>query len=209
MRFKKTMLFVTFLVIVGLSIIFSISAKEATSSENVTLNQEAAKLKELVTSLNEKVSKLESDLFVFEGGKMTIQENKNIARRFIQVWGQGNLDIIDELAAPSISVHYPVMPQIIRGTQMFRQILEGFRSAIPDSKLIIEEEIAEDDKVMIRWSFSGTHQGSVLGIPGTGRKVKWTGITIYRIVEGKVMEEKGEEDNLGFLRQVGFVPKPQ
>ncbi len=138
---------------------------------------------------------------------MTIQENKNIARRFIQIWGKGNLDIIDELAAPSISVQYPVMPQIIRGTQMLRKVMEGFRSAFPDSGIIIEEEIAEDDKVVIRWSFSGTHQGSLLGIPATGKKVNWTGITIYRIVDGKVMEEKGEEDFLGFFRQIGLVPQ--
>lgn len=138
---------------------------------------------------------------------MSTQENKTIARRFIQVWGKGNLDIIDELAAPSLSVQYPIMPQVVRGTKTFRKVMEKFRSAFPDSDLQIEEEIAEDDKVVIRWSFSGTNQGSLLGISATGKKVKWTGITIYRIVDGKVMEEKGEEDFLGFLHQIDRVPK--
>lgn len=138
---------------------------------------------------------------------MSTQENKTIARRFIQVWGKGNLDIIDELAAPSLSVQYPIMPQVVRGTKTFRKVMEEFRSAFPDSDLQIEEEIAEDDKVVIRWSFSGTNQGRLLGISATGKKVKWTGITIYRIVDGKVMEEKGEEDFLGFLRQIDRVPK--
>ena len=126
---------------------------------------------------------------------MSIQENKSIARRFIQIWGKGNLDMIDELAAPSLSVQYPVIPQVIRGTQMFRQVMEGFRSAFPDSDLRIEEVIAEDDKVVIRWSFSGTHQGNLLGIPATGKKVSWTGITIYRIVDEKVVEEKKGKDD--------------
>jgi len=126
---------------------------------------------------------------------MSIQENKSIARRFIQIWGKGSLDIIDELAAPSLSVQYPVIPQVIRGTRMFRQVMEGFRSAFPDSDLSIEEEIAEDDKVVIRWSFSGTHQGNLLGIPATGKKVSWTGITIYRIVDEKVVEEKKGKDD--------------
>jgi len=85
--------------------------------------------------------------------------------------------------------------------------MENFRSAFPDSDLHIEEEIAEDDKVVIRWGFSGTHQGSLLGIPATGKKVKWTGITIYQIVDGKVIEERGEEDFLGFFRQIGLVPQ--
>jgi predicted ester cyclase len=60
---------------------------------------------------------------------------------------------------------------------------------------------------VIRWSFSGTHQGGLLDIPATGKKVRWTGITIYRIVDGKVLEEKGEEDFLGFFRQIGLVPQ--
>ena len=138
---------------------------------------------------------------------MSIQENKTIAPSFIQVWGKGNLDIIDELAAPSLSVQYPIMPQVVRGNKTFRKVMEKFRSAFPDSDLQIEEEIAEDDKVVIRWSFSGTHQGGLLDIPATGKKVRWTGITIYRIVDGKVLEEKGEEDFLGFFRQIGLVPQ--
>jgi steroid delta-isomerase-like uncharacterized protein len=138
---------------------------------------------------------------------MSTQENKAIARRFIQIWGKGNLDIIDELAAPSISVQYPVMPQVIQGSKRFRRVMEGFRSAFPDSDLQIEEEIAEDNKVVICWIFSGTHQGSLLGIPATGKKVRWTGITIYRIADGKVLEERGEEDFLGFFRQIGLVPQ--
>ena len=138
---------------------------------------------------------------------MSTQENKTIARRFIQIWGKGNLDIIDELAAPSLSVQYPAMPQVIRGSKTFRQVMESFRSAFPDADLQSEEEMAEGDKVVLRWSFSGTHQGSLLGIPATGKKVKWTGITIYQIVDGKVMEERGEEDFLGFFRQIGLVPQ--
>ncbi len=90
---------------------------------------------------------------------------------------------------------------------MFRRVMEGFRAAFPDSNVQVEEEIAKGDKAVIRWTFSGTHQGPLLGISATGKKIKWTGITIYRIVEGKIMEEKGEEDFLGFLRQIGVVPQ--
>jgi steroid delta-isomerase-like uncharacterized protein len=138
---------------------------------------------------------------------MTIQENKTIARRFIQIWGKGSLDIIDELGDPSISVQYPVIPQVIRGTQMFRQVMQSWRSAFPDSDLAIEDEIAEGDRVVIRWSFTGTHRDNLLGIPATGKKVKLTGITIYRIIDGKVVEERGEEDFLGVFRQIGLIPQ--
>jgi len=139
---------------------------------------------------------------------VSTEENKAIARRFIQVWGSGDLDIIDELAAPSLTVQYPILSHVIRGGKTFKKVLHGFRSAFPDAELHVEEEIAEGDKVVIRWNFSGTHQGSLLGIPATGRKVQWTGITIYHLVDGKIMAERGEEDFLGLLRQLGLVSLP-
>lgn len=140
---------------------------------------------------------------------MSVENNKAIARRFIQVWGDGNLDVVDELAAPSLVVRYPTIPQVIQGSRAFRHVLAGFRSAFPDSALRVEEEIAEGEKVVIRWSFSGTHKGDILGVPPTDKKVTWTGITIYRIVDGKVVEEQGEEDFAGFFRQVGLVRQPE
>jgi steroid delta-isomerase-like uncharacterized protein len=139
---------------------------------------------------------------------MSVENNKAIARRFIQVWGDGDLDVVDELAAPSLVVRYPALPQVIQGNRAFRHALAGFRSAFPDSALRVEEEVAEDEKVVVRWTFSGTHEGSFMGIPATGKKVTWTGITIYRIVDGRVTEEQGEEDFLGFFRQVGLVRQP-
>ena len=139
---------------------------------------------------------------------MSVESNKAVARRFIQVWGDGNLDVVDELAAPSLVVRYPTIPQVIQGSREFRHVLAGFRSAFPDSALRVEEEIAEGEKVMLRWTFSGTHKGSFMGIPATGKRVTWTGITIYRIVDGRVEEEQGEEDFVGFFRQVGLVREP-
>lgn len=136
---------------------------------------------------------------------MSLEENKNIALRFIQVWGDGDLDMIEQLAASSLSVNYPIMSKTVQGSRIFRKVMENFRSAFPDSRLIADEVIAEGDKVVIRWSFSGTHQGTLLNLPASGKTVKWTGITIYRIIDRKVVEERGEEDFLGFLRQIGVV----
>jgi steroid delta-isomerase-like uncharacterized protein len=139
------------------------------------------------------------------------EENKAIARRFIQVWGQGDLGIIDELASPEFSVYYSSFPQTIKGSEAFKGLLGIFRSGFPDLNIDIEDEIAEDNKVVISWSLSGTHQGTLQGgnlngIPPTGKKVKWTGITIYKITDGKVIEEKGEENTLGLMQQLGVIP---
>jgi len=71
-----------------------------------------------------------------------------------------------------------------------------------------QEQIAEADKVVTRWSVCGTHRGELLGVPPTGRPLSWTGITIHRLVGGRVMEERGEEDALGLMRQTGVMHDP-
>ena len=71
-----------------------------------------------------------------------------------------------------------------------------------------EDQIAEDDKVVTRWTAVGSHQGELMGIPPTGRRVTVTGITINRIVGGKIMETWNNYDALGQLQQLGVVPPP-
>ena len=80
------------------------------------------------------------------------------------------------------------------------------RSAVPDATIESLDEIAEGDKVVVRWTVHGTHQGVFLGIPPTGQQLTWTGMTIYRIADGKVVEERGEEDALGLMQQLGVFP---
>ena len=101
---------------------------------------------------------------------MSVEDNKAIARRFIQVWSDENLDTVEELAAPSLVVRYPTIPEVIRGSREFRHVLAGFRSAFPDSSLRVEEEIAEGEKVVIRWNFSGTHKGESPGRSRDGQE---------------------------------------
>lgn len=122
--------------------------------------------------------------------------------------GDGDLGLMEKFADPSISVYYPAFPRVIEGAAVYRKILEGFRSSFPDAAVQVEEEIAENDKAVIRWTFSGTHKGQFLGYPATDRNVRWTGITIFRIAGGKVAQERGEEDYLGFLRQSGIIAQP-
>lgn len=137
---------------------------------------------------------------------MSTEDNKRIARRFLQVWGQASLETVDELAAPDLSVFYPLMNAPIEGPAAFKQHMARVHTAVPDGAMDIEEEIAERDKVVVRWRFRGTHQGEYLGRPPTGKQVTWTGITIYRIVDGKVVEERGEEDTLALVQQLGMIP---
>ena len=139
---------------------------------------------------------------------LSTQDNKAIARRFIQVWGKGSLDIIDELAAPNISVFSSIVPETIHGPEAFKQVLMMMRSGLPDVDISVEEEIAEGDKVVVGWMMGGTHLSELMGIPPTGKQVTWTGITIYRLAGGKIVGEKGEDSSLGLMQQLGAIPAP-
>jgi predicted ester cyclase len=69
--------------------------------------------------------------------------------------------------------------------------------------------IAEGDKVAIRWAARGTHQGELLGIQPTGKQATWTGISIYRFADGKIVEAWWSKDVLGLLQQLGVIPPPE
>jgi steroid delta-isomerase-like uncharacterized protein len=137
---------------------------------------------------------------------MSIEENKAIALRFGQVWGKGDLGLVDELAAPDIRVSYPLMPAPTQGAAAFKEVLKMVHSAFSDLEIEIGEPIAEGNRVAVGWTMRGTHNGDMMGLPPTGRSVSWSGITFYRIEGGKVVDERGEEDALGLLKQVGAIP---
>ena len=137
---------------------------------------------------------------------MATEENKALVRRFVQVWGKGSLDTVDELAAPDFSVYYHLLRETVHGPEAFKQVLREVHAGLPDVEAVSEDVIAEGDQVVVRWTMRGTHTGELLGIPPTGKQVTLTGITIYRLTDGKIVEERGEEDALGFMQQLGVIP---
>ena len=137
---------------------------------------------------------------------MSAEENKAIARRLFEgVWNQGKLDVADEILAADYVFHAPV-PREVRGPEGFKQFVSMYRTAFPDVQYTIEDQIAEGDKVVTRWTCTGTHTGELMGIPPTGVQVTVTGIVIGRIAGGKIVEDWGNWDALGMLQQLGVVP---
>ena len=139
---------------------------------------------------------------------MSVEENKAIARRlFESVWNEGNMDVIDEIInAPEFVDNHYMFPEPLHGTDNFKQIVTAFRSAFPDVRLTIEDVLGEGDKVVLRWSLRGTHQGDLMGIPPTGKAVQLTGMVIVRFSGGKIVERWVSEDALGLMRQLGAIP---
>jgi steroid delta-isomerase-like uncharacterized protein len=138
---------------------------------------------------------------------MSTEEIKAIARRWVEdVWGKADMAAVEQLAHPDITVAYPMLPETVHGLEAFKQLLAQYQTALPDLQTSLDELIAEGNKVVARWTFTGTPRGAFGPIPATGKSVRWTGISICRIADGKVIEDRGEEDALGLMRQLGVVP---
>jgi steroid delta-isomerase-like uncharacterized protein len=140
---------------------------------------------------------------------MSTEQNTEIATQFAQVWGRGSLSTIDELASPDLVVIYPVLPAPVHGPEGFKEVIRGVHAGLPDAELDIHETVAQGDRVALRWTLHGTHEGTFAGVPPTGQQVRLDGITIYRLADGKVVEERGQEDALGMLQRMGAIPTPQ
>jgi steroid delta-isomerase-like uncharacterized protein len=135
--------------------------------------------------------------------------NKVVVRRFLEeIFSGGNLELVDELFAPHYVLHDPAVPGEVRGPEGVKQYVGMYRGAYPDTRFTVEDQIAEGDEVVTRWTGRGAHQGELMGIPPTGREVTITGITIDSISDGRIAEEWNHFDQLGLLQQLGVVPTP-
>lgn len=138
------------------------------------------------------------------------QENKALVQRFVEEsFNQGNLNVVDEVYAPSFISHDPDHPEEVRSPEYAKQFVGIYRSAFPDGHAVVEDLISEGDRVAYRWTYYGTHQGELMGIAPTGEQVTIAGITIYRISGGKVEEEWNNFDQLGLLQQLGVASSPE
>ena len=141
---------------------------------------------------------------------MSTQENKALARRVLEeMFNKGNLNLADEVFAPDYVDHDPAMPEDIRGPEGFKEYVSIFRTAFPDIHLEIEDQVAEGDKVVTRWTGTGTHEGDLMGIAPTGNKVTLPGMEIVRISGGKLAEGWEGYDSMVLMEQLGVMPSPE
>ena len=136
------------------------------------------------------------------------EQNKALARRaFEEVWNQGKLTVIDELTASSATYSDPNVPGgKFTGPEGVKQFVQIYRGAFPDVRITINDQIAEGDKVVTRWTATGTHKGQLMGIAPTNKHATVTGVNIDRYQNGKVVEAWASYDMLGMLQQLGVVP---
>jgi steroid delta-isomerase-like uncharacterized protein len=142
---------------------------------------------------------------------MLSETNKTVSRRFFEeVFGKGKLNVLDEIIAENHVNSGPgALPELPTGPDGAKQLVTVYRNAFPDIRFTIDEQIAEGDKVVTRWSADGTHKGELVGIPATGKTSTVTGITVDRFVNGKIAETWGIFDQFGMMQQLGVIPMPE
>jgi steroid delta-isomerase-like uncharacterized protein len=142
---------------------------------------------------------------------MSVEENKAIVRRFFEeVWNKGKLAVADEVLAPNVVLHIPGHPEDdIIGLAAYKdRVITYLRTAFPDLQNTIEELFTEGDKVVVRWTWCGTHQGEFWGVAPTGKQISYEGISILRLADGKIVDDRFQADMLGLMQQFGAIPAP-
>jgi len=138
---------------------------------------------------------------------MSTEENKTIVLRSFKGFDKGDLNELQELTASNFVDHNPLPGQAL-GLAGAKQASSVYRKAFPDAKVKIEDLIAEKDEVVIRWTGRGLHKGEFLGIPSSGKSVEMRGISIFRVANGKIVEQWSELNLFDIMLQIGFISLP-
>jgi steroid delta-isomerase-like uncharacterized protein len=135
---------------------------------------------------------------------MSVEENKAIVHRFLEeVWGQGNLSLVDKIVAEDHVHHFT--SRDIHGPEGVKQLVSGFRTFMPDVQGTYKDMIAEGDKVMVYFRLSGTDVGGYKDNPPSGKPVEYDGIDIFRLSQGKIAERWGVVDTLSLMYQIDAI----
>ena len=140
---------------------------------------------------------------------MSAEANKEVLRAYVEtIFNQRQMERADEFVAADY-VDHAALPGQAPGLEGAKRKWAMYLAGIPDLRVTIEELVAEGDRVAVRRSYGGTHQGELLGIPPTGKQVQISGISIFRLAEGKIAEHWEQLDRLALMQQLGVLPTPR
>jgi steroid delta-isomerase-like uncharacterized protein len=136
-------------------------------------------------------------------GKQSARHVALARRVFTEIYGDGNLNLVDQLYADDFVDDSPGGGQ---GRDLVKKAVSEFHKAFPDLRIEIEEAFSAEDKVVLRYAARGTQTGAYYGIPPSRKSVSIRGITIFQIANERIKTEWTEYDRLGVLRQIGGIP---
>ncbi|MFC4543231.1 ester cyclase [Halosolutus amylolyticus] len=123
-----------------------------------------------------------------------------------EIWTEGNLDTIDEIFAEEFVLHDPSTDDEPRGRDDYRDYVETYREAFPDVEYEVETVIVEDETAAVRYTACGTHEGEFMGLEPTGDRVSVSGMEMYRVEDGRIVELWTSYDALGLFQELGVLP---
>ena len=139
---------------------------------------------------------------------MSVEQNKSIVRRWVEEgWNKGNLTVIDQLYTPNFVQHEPP-PATVNSSEALKHYVSTYLAAFPDLHFSIDDLVAEGNKVVWRFTASGTHKNPFMSIPPSGKSATITGMVIFRLENSRIAETWVNIDALGLLQQLGAIPMP-
>jgi steroid delta-isomerase-like uncharacterized protein len=135
------------------------------------------------------------------------EANKELSRRFTELFSTGDEALADEVLAPDVVFHGTTGDGELRGIDEMKAFAAQYRRAFPDATSTVKDQLADGDKVVTRWRARGTHRGELGPVPASGREFEMDGVTIERIADGRIAEVWVARDELGLLRQLGVAPR--
>ena len=139
---------------------------------------------------------------------MSTEQNLSLVRRFLEGINRHNLDVIDEVCAPSYIAHFPGTPEPLT-RETIKPVWAHFFAAFPDLTHTLEDIFADGERIVVRMTIAGRQTGEFMGMPPTGRAVSIGSINFLQCADGRIVEQWIDYDGLGMLQQLGAVPMPQ
>lgn len=133
-----------------------------------------------------------------------IEANKALVRRAV-AYNHGAVDDADEIFAPDFVGYMPSQPPMDRATM--ERFVADFANGFPGYTFEIQDQVAQGDMVFNRITWRGVHSGTFAGVPATGRPIELSGINLFKLKDGRVVEQRAELDFLGVLQQIGAIPQ--
>ena len=136
------------------------------------------------------------------------EQNKALIRRFYEEIDKGNIDAMDEIVAEDYLNHDPPFPGLPSGRAGLKQVFKMFWESTPGTHMI-EDQIADGDKVVTRLRAQGRFENALAGIPPTGKDMEVTAIAVHRVADGKIVEHWSEVDSAALMAQLGLISLPE